>query len=82
LDSALANGTALLPDAKSAPIGIDMLYVRLPASDPNAAVDENAPDPLADIDPRNITAQEVKIDQLFQGDQLLGAWELKNRPKA
>ncbi|WP_024690097.1 YhdP family protein [Pseudomonas tremae] len=80
LDSALVKGTALLPDAKSAPIGIDMLYVRLPASDPNATVIENAPDPLADIDPRNIPALDVKIAQLFQGDQLLGAWALKIRP--
>ncbi|MBC3957059.1 YhdP family protein [Pseudomonas triticifolii] len=80
LDSALAKGTATLPDAKSAPIGINMLYVRLPAADPNAAVVENAPDPLADIDPRKIPALDVKISQLFQGDQLLGAWALKTRP--
>ncbi len=80
LDSALAKGTATLPDAKSAPIGINMLYVRLPAADPNAAVVENAPDPLADIDPRKIPALDVKISQLFQGDQLLGAWALKIRP--
>lgn len=80
LDSALAKGTATLPDSKSAPIGIDMLYVRLPASDPKATVVENAPDPLADIDPHNIPALDVKISQLFQGDQLLGAWALKTRP--
>ncbi|MDU8486968.1 YhdP family protein [Pseudomonas syringae pv. actinidiae] len=80
LDSALAKGTATLPDAKAAPIGINMAYVRLPAPDPNAAVVENAPDPLADVDPRKIPALDIKISQLFQGDQLLGAWALKIRP--
>lgn len=80
LDSQLAKGVATLPDAKSAPIGIDMLYVRLPAPDPAAAVVENAPDPLADIDPSQIPALDVKVTQLFQGEQLLGAWALKIRP--
>jgi uncharacterized protein YhdP len=40
---------------------------------------ENAPDPLADVDPRNIPAMNIKITQLFQGDQLVGAWSLKVR---
>ncbi|KPC34650.1 Uncharacterized protein ABJ99_4757 [Pseudomonas syringae pv. cilantro] len=80
LDSSLAKGTALLPDAKSAPIGINMLYVRLPAPDPKAIVVENAPDPLADVDPRKIPALDINISQLFQGDQLLGPWALKIRP--
>ncbi|CAM3292227.1 TIGR02099 family protein [Pseudomonas floridensis] len=82
LDSALVKGTATLPDAKSAPIGINMLYVKLPAADPKAVVVENPPDPLADVDPRKIPALDVKISQLFQGDQLLGAWALKSRPTA
>ncbi|MCD5993282.1 TIGR02099 family protein [Pseudomonas sp. CDFA 602] len=82
LDSAIAKGTASLPDAKSAPIGINMLYVRLPAPDPNATVVENAPDPLADVDPGKIPALDIKIAQLFQGEQLLGAWALKVRPTA
>jgi uncharacterized protein (TIGR02099 family) len=80
LDSAVAKGNASLPDAKAAPIGIDMQYVRLPAPDPAAAVVENAPDPLADVDPRQIPALNINISQLFQGDQLVGAWSLKVRP--
>ncbi|WP_122868485.1 YhdP family protein, partial [Pseudomonas viridiflava] len=82
LDSALVKGSASLPDAKSAPIGINLLYVKLPAADPKAVVVENAPDPLADVDPSKIPALDVKISQLFQGDQLLGAWALKIRPTA
>ncbi|MCI8209060.1 hypothetical protein AUC61_05865 [Pseudomonas sp. S25] len=82
LDSQLAKGTATLPDAKGAPIGIDMLYVRLPAPDPAAVVVENAPDPLADVDPGKIPALDIKVTQLFQGEQLLGAWSLKVRPTA
>ncbi|KFE54256.1 YhdP family protein [Pseudomonas syringae] len=82
LDSQLIKGSATLPDAKTAPIGIDLLYVRLPASDPNAAVVENAPDPLADVDPSKVPAMNIKITQVFQGDQLVGAWSLKTRPTA
>lgn len=82
LDSRMIKGTATLPDSKGAPIGVDMLYVRLPAPDPKAAVVENAPDPLADVDPSKIPALNIKVAQLFQGDQLLGAWALKVRPTA
>ncbi|WP_426113652.1 YhdP family protein [Pseudomonas sp. DSP3-2-2] len=82
LDSQLIKGGASIPDAKTAPIGIDLLYVRLPAADPNAAVIENAPDPLADVDPTRIPAMNIKITQVFQGEQLVGAWSLKTRPTA
>ncbi len=82
LDSRLIKGSATLPDAKAAPIGIDLLYVRLPAPDPNAAVVENAPDPLADVDPTKVPAMNIKITQVFQGDQLVGAWSLNTRPTA
>jgi uncharacterized protein (TIGR02099 family) len=82
VDSQQIKGTATLPDTKGAPIGVDMLYVRLPAPDPKATVVENAPDPLADVDPRDIPALNVKIAQLYQGEQLVGAWALKVRPSA
>jgi uncharacterized protein (TIGR02099 family) len=82
LDSSRIKGTATLPDAKGLPIGVDMLYVRLPASDPKATAVENAPDPLADVDPSKIPALNIKVAQLFQGEQLLGAWALKVRPTA
>jgi uncharacterized protein (TIGR02099 family) len=82
VDSTLLKGTANLPDAKTAPIGIDLLYVRLPAPDPSAAVVENGKDPLVDVDPRQIPAMDIKVSQLFQGDQLVGAWALKARPTA
>lgn len=82
LDSALAKGSVTLPDLKSAPMGVDMLYVRLPAPDPAAVAVENAPDPLADVDPGKIPALNIKITQLFQGEQLLGAWSLNVRPTA
>ncbi|MEQ7920718.1 YhdP family protein [Xanthomonas sp. WHRI 1810A] len=82
LDSSLMKGTATLPDSATSPVDINLLYVRLPAPDPNAAVVENAPDPLADVDPRKIPAMNIKITQVFQGDQLLGTWSLKIRPTA
>lgn len=80
LASEQTKGTASLPDAKAAPIGIKLDYIRLPAADPTVQTDENAPDPLASVDPRNIPAMDIVIDQLFQGPDLIGAWSLKVRP--
>ncbi|WP_017255309.1 YhdP family protein [Pseudomonas tolaasii] len=82
LDSQQAKGTVNLPDAKGAPIAINLQYVKLPAVDPNVQADENAPDPLADIDPKDIPALDIAINQLFQGPDLVGAWSLKVRPTA
>ena len=80
LDSRQANGSVGLPDAKSAPIAISLQTLRLPAPDPAAVTDENAPDPLASVDPRQIPALDIVIDRLYQGDDLLGAWRLKVQP--
>ena len=81
-DSQQAKGTVNLPDAKGAPIAVNLNYVKLPAVDPTVQADENAPDPLADIDPKSIPALDIAIDQLFQGPDLVGAWSLKIRPTA
>ncbi|MGY2290487.1 YhdP family protein [Pseudomonas sp. SDO528_S397] len=81
-DSQQAKGTVSLPDAKAAPIAINLQYVKLPAVDPTVQADENAPDPLADIDPKDIPALDVSIGQLFQGPDLVGAWSMKIRPTA
>ncbi|NWA05200.1 YhdP family protein [Pseudomonas gingeri] len=82
IDSQQAKGSVTLPDAKDAPIGVKLAYVRLPAPDPSVVADENAPDPLASTDPRQIPALDISIDQLFQGQDLVGAWSLKARPTA
>lgn len=82
LDSQQAKGTVGLPDAKAAPIAVNMQYVRLPAPDPAVQADENAPDPLASVDPTKIPALDISIDQIFQGNDLMGAWSLKVRPIA
>ncbi|MBH3422587.1 YhdP family protein [Pseudomonas gessardii] len=82
LDSQQAKGGIGLPDAKGAPIAINLQYVKLPAVDPTVQADENAPDPLADINPKDIPALDIAIDQLFQGPDLIGAWSLKVRPTA
>ncbi len=81
-DSQQAKGTVNLPDAKGAPIAVNLQYVKLPAVDPTVQADENAPDPLADVDPKEIPALDIAIDQLFQGPDLVGAWSLKIRPTA
>lgn len=53
-DSQQAKGTVNLSDAKGAPIAVNLRYVKLPAVDPTVQADENAPDPLADIDPKEV----------------------------
>ncbi|MBD8238179.1 YhdP family protein [Pseudomonas fluorescens] len=79
-DSQQAKGSVSLPDAKGAPIAVNLQYVKLPAVDPTVQADENAPDPLASIDPKDIPALDIAIAQLFQGPDLVGAWSLKIRP--
>jgi uncharacterized protein YhdP len=82
LDSQQAKGSASLPDAKGAPIAVNLQYVRLPAPDPTVQADENSPDPLASVDPTKIPALDITINQLFLGADLVGGWSLKVRPTA
>jgi uncharacterized protein (TIGR02099 family) len=80
INSKQATGAVTLPDAKNAPIKVTMQTIRLPAPDPKAVSDANAPDPLASVDPRKIPALDIIIRQLYQGADLLGAWSLNIRP--
>ncbi|RON37660.1 TIGR02099 family protein [Pseudomonas frederiksbergensis] len=82
LDSQQAKGNVNIPDAKAAPIAINLQYVRLPAPDPTVLADENSPDPLVSVDPTKIPALDITINQLFQGADLVGGWSLKVRPTA
>ena len=82
LDSQQVKGAASIPDAKASPVVINLQYVRLPAPDPKVLADENSPDPLASVDPTKIPALDITINQLFQGNDLVGAWSLKVRPTA
>ncbi|MEJ3646075.1 YhdP family protein [Pseudomonas bubulae] len=80
IDSKQTIGAVTLPDANNAPIVVNMQTIRLPAPDPKTVADENAPDPLAAVDPRKIPALDIIIRQLYQGADLLGAWSLNIRP--
>ena len=82
IDSQQAKGKVSIADAKAVPMTIDMQYIRLPAVDPQVQADENAPDPLASVDPKNVPAMDISIAQLFQGPDLVGKWALKVRPTA
>lgn len=82
IDSKQAIGAVTLPDAKNAPIVVNMQTIRLPAPDPKVVADDNAPDPLAAVDPRKIPALDIIIRQLYQGSDLLGAWSLNIRPNS
>ncbi|EJM25066.1 TIGR02099 family protein [Pseudomonas sp. GM21] len=82
LDSQQVKGSVGVPDAKGAPITVNLQYVRLPAADPKVVTDENAPDPLVTVDPTKIPALDISINQLFLGPDLVGAWSMKIRPTA
>ena len=82
LDSQQVKGAVGVPDAKGAPITVNLQYVRLPAPDPKVVADENSPDPLATVDPTKIPALDITINQLLLGQDLVGGWSLKIRPTA
>jgi uncharacterized protein (TIGR02099 family) len=86
VDSRQLQGKIVLPLAEAAPIVIDLQRLSFPpakekpAAGVDTAVEEDKPDPLAKVDPKVFPALDVRIAQVFQGDQLLGAWSLKARP--
>ncbi|MHC6227198.1 YhdP family protein [Pseudomonas sp. X10] len=82
LDSREVIGNARVPDAKAAPMVVNLRTLRLPAPDPASIHDENAPDPLGKFDPRKVPALDLTIDRLYWGDDLLGSWAMKLRPTA
>ncbi len=76
-------GTARLPDASGQPIVVNLQTVRLPpaaVAKPDAPPPEDTPDPLVDVDPRKIPAVDLSIANLYQGEELIGAWSMKVRP--
>ncbi|MFC5693948.1 YhdP family protein [Pseudomonas sp. GCM10022186] len=82
LDSALLQGSVVMADARDVPIAIRMKQVRLPKPPENEAEADAKPDPLAAVDPRQVPALDVRIDQVVLGDSPLGAWSFKARPDA
>ncbi|MNO95835.1 hypothetical protein D3C76_874880 [compost metagenome] len=82
LDSKEVIGNARIPDAKGAPMVINLQTIHLPAADPAETTSDDGPDPMASIDPRKIPAVDLSIDKLFRGDDPLGSWAVKVRPTA
>lgn len=83
LSSQQVTGQASVPGDKRAPIDLRLQTVRLPPAappEPEGAEPPDSPDPLASVDPRSLPAVNLTIDQLWQGDELIGAWSLKMRP--
>ncbi|WP_029529667.1 YhdP family protein [Pseudomonas sp. S9] len=82
VDSTLAKGNVIFPDASSRPISADLAYIHLPEDKPGATAKEEGPDPLADVDPRKIPSIDLKVAEVKLGKQSLGASSLKARPAA
>jgi uncharacterized protein (TIGR02099 family) len=79
LDSKEVIGNARIPDAKGAAMSIRLQTLRLPPADPAQGTDDNAADPLADVDPRKVPALDLSIDKLLRGDDLYGRVAVKLR---
>lgn len=79
LQSETVAGKVRLPDAENEPIVLDLSHLRFPAAEPK---DTNAPpqDPLAGVDPKELPALDISVDELFRSDELLGSGALKMRP--
>ena len=84
LDSKLAKGKVDLSNRLGQPIVADLEYVQLPdfQTDPAQNPEAQAVDPLANVDPRQIPALNLRIAHVFQGGDDIGAWALKARPNA
>ncbi|MFT3928720.1 MAG: YhdP family protein [Spongiibacteraceae bacterium] len=82
-------GVLTLPDDKQQPWRAQLNYLRLPAA-PESKVQiatdslpqklESEASALADVDPRNVSAFDVHIDQLWRGDENFGWIEAQVRP--
>ncbi|RRV15416.1 YhdP family protein [Pseudomonas saudiphocaensis] len=81
LDSQIVAGNVRLPDAQGQPMVLKLSHLRLPASEP-AEPEVPRQDPLAAVDPRNLPAMDIAVAKVLQGEQLLGAWSLKIRPRS
>ncbi|CAK13979.1 YhdP family protein [Pseudomonas entomophila] len=80
LDSKEVIGNARIPDAKATPMTIRLQTLRLPPA--NATTEEqaeNAPDPLAGVDPRKVPPLDLTIDKMYRGDDLFGSASVKLR---
>ncbi len=83
VDSPLARGEiTLLPTDD--PILAKMAYIHFPQTmdDPAVLANNNghAPDPLAAMQPRDLPALELHLDEVFVGGYNLGRWHLSSQP--
>ncbi|WP_430293304.1 YhdP family protein [Pseudomonas sp. B1-22] len=81
LVSALVSGKITLPDGGARPIQVMLDRIDLPkgeAIDSPGAVE--APDPMANIDPRSLPAMDVTIRQVSKAGRPVGAWSFNLRP--
>ena len=79
LRSQIVSGTVRLPDATGGVLLANLEHLRLPAAQAGQS-QAPRPDPLADVDPRNLPPMDIAIKQVSLGDDPLGAWALKLRP--
>jgi uncharacterized protein (TIGR02099 family) len=84
VDSVRVKGRVGLPTDSTQPIAVNLAYLRFPAAQKDAdskADAEPGPDILAEVDPRTFPSLDVAVQHVFQGDDALGAWAFKARPK-
>lgn len=78
------SGSATIPDNSELPLQLDFARLQLPAPPPTTPEPGAAPAPsvLAQMDPAGVPAADVKIRQLWRGDENWGEVDFKLRPIA
>jgi uncharacterized protein (TIGR02099 family) len=84
LDSPRVKGRVELFEQAGRADIVALEYLRLPelSAKPAEATEPEAPDALADFDPRRFPALDLRIAHVFLGDDDMGAWSLQARPDA
>ncbi|MBD3649680.1 MAG: hypothetical protein HUJ31_19980 [Pseudomonadales bacterium] len=77
LESELLAGVVKVADGNESPIGVDLDYVRLPATDTTGP---EAEDPLADVIPAELVAVDFSTRELSVGEENYGSWSFQLRP--
>lgn len=80
LDSDEVTGEIALPDNPQQPYDIYAKHIKLPVSQTTPAPTAVRTDMLATIDPKQLPAMQVKIDDFMIGDDKYGKWYFTLRP--
>ncbi len=80
LENEEIKGDLIFPDDVSQAYDIELTYLRIPDNDQDALEGEEI-DVLSSVDPSELPAMDFRTDEFRLGEDNMGAWEFKLRPK-